>query len=96
MTEAGCTFLASALNRSRLRELDLSYNHPGDLGLQLLSALRDDPQCSLQKLRWVVTSSTRAAGINQSANNDIMGEQSLYKTNVPYGTIQYIESDLKI
>uniref|UniRef100_A0A8D2ZW15 Uncharacterized protein n=1 Tax=Scophthalmus maximus TaxID=52904 RepID=A0A8D2ZW15_SCOMX len=50
VTEAGCTFLASALNRSRLRELDLSYNHPGDLGLQLLSALRDDPQCSLQKL----------------------------------------------
>ncbi|KAK2820576.1 hypothetical protein Q5P01_023535 [Channa striata] len=50
VTEEGCTFLASALNSSRLRELDLSYNHPGNLGLQLLSALLDEPQCSLQKL----------------------------------------------
>ncbi|XP_034426701.1 NACHT, LRR and PYD domains-containing protein 3-like [Hippoglossus hippoglossus] len=50
VTEEGCTYLASALNSSRLRELNLSYNHPGDLGLQLLSALLDDPQCSLQKL----------------------------------------------
>ncbi|XP_070708568.1 NLR family CARD domain-containing protein 3-like [Pempheris klunzingeri] len=48
--EEGCTFLASALNSSCLRELDLSYNHPGDSGLELLSALLDDPQCSLQKL----------------------------------------------
>lgn len=51
VTEEGCTFLASALNSSRLRELDLSYNHPGALGVQLLSALEADPQCSLQKLR---------------------------------------------
>ncbi|TDG97842.1 hypothetical protein EPR50_G00212240 [Perca flavescens] len=50
VTEEGCTFLASALNSSSLRELDLSYNHPGNFGLQLLSALQDDPQCSLQKL----------------------------------------------
>ncbi|KAF1373692.1 hypothetical protein PFLUV_G00241600 [Perca fluviatilis] len=50
VTEEGCTFLASALNSSSLRELDLSYNHPGNSGLQLLSALQDDPQCSLQKL----------------------------------------------
>ncbi|XP_039990373.1 NACHT, LRR and PYD domains-containing protein 3-like [Xiphias gladius] len=50
VTEEGCAFLASALNSSHLRELDLSYNHPGNFGLQLLSALLDDPQCSLQKL----------------------------------------------
>uniref|UniRef100_A0A3B4UNF1 B30.2/SPRY domain-containing protein n=1 Tax=Seriola dumerili TaxID=41447 RepID=A0A3B4UNF1_SERDU len=50
VTEEGCTFLASALNSSCLRELDLSYNHPGNSGLQLLSTLLDDPQCSLQKL----------------------------------------------
>ncbi|XP_062416053.1 NACHT, LRR and PYD domains-containing protein 3-like isoform X2 [Pungitius pungitius] len=50
VTEEGCTFLASALNSSSLRELDLSYNHPGELGVQLLSALMADPQCSLQKL----------------------------------------------
>uniref|UniRef100_A0A8C4IJ53 Protein NLRC3 n=2 Tax=Dicentrarchus labrax TaxID=13489 RepID=A0A8C4IJ53_DICLA len=50
LTEESCTFLASALNSSSLRELDLSYNHPGNSGQELLSALRDDPQCSLLKL----------------------------------------------
>uniref|UniRef100_A0A8C9V881 NACHT, LRR and PYD domains-containing protein 12-like n=1 Tax=Scleropages formosus TaxID=113540 RepID=A0A8C9V881_SCLFO len=42
ITERGCSSLASALGsnpRSQLRELDLSYNHPGDSGVKLLSAL---------------------------------------------------------
>ncbi|KAM4525754.1 NACHT, LRR and PYD domains-containing protein 3-like [Fundulus diaphanus] len=50
VTEVGCTFLASALNSSHLKELDLSYNHPGNSGLMLLSALLEDPQCTLHKL----------------------------------------------
>ncbi|XP_024913837.1 NLR family CARD domain-containing protein 3-like isoform X3 [Cynoglossus semilaevis] len=50
VTETGCTFLASALTSSSLRELDLSYNHPGTLGLQLLKALQNEPHCSLQEL----------------------------------------------
>ncbi|KAI7790868.1 putative ribonuclease inhibitor-like [Triplophysa rosa] len=39
VTEEGCGYLASALNTnpSHLRELDLSYNHPGPSGVQLLS-----------------------------------------------------------
>uniref|UniRef100_A0A671M8V8 SPRY-associated domain-containing protein n=1 Tax=Sinocyclocheilus anshuiensis TaxID=1608454 RepID=A0A671M8V8_9TELE len=39
VTEDGCAALASALssNPSHLRELDLSYNHPGDSGVKLLS-----------------------------------------------------------
>ncbi|KAI4796984.1 hypothetical protein KUCAC02_026633 [Chaenocephalus aceratus] len=40
ITEQGCDALASALNSnpSHLRELDLSYNHPGDSGGRLRSA----------------------------------------------------------
>ncbi|XP_029923755.1 NLR family CARD domain-containing protein 3-like [Myripristis murdjan] len=39
LTQEGCASLASALssNPSHLRELDLSYNHPGDSGVKLLS-----------------------------------------------------------
>ncbi|KAM7418373.1 hypothetical protein PAMA_015816 [Pampus argenteus] len=52
VTEEGCASLASALrsNPSYLRELDLSYNHPGDSGMKLLSERLNDPKCSLEKL----------------------------------------------
>ncbi|KAL1005277.1 hypothetical protein UPYG_G00057000 [Umbra pygmaea] len=41
VTEEGCTSLVSALrsNPSHLKELDLSYNHPGDSGVTLLSTV---------------------------------------------------------
>ncbi|KAK2879103.1 hypothetical protein Q8A67_019894 [Cirrhinus molitorella] len=48
VTEEGCRYLASALssNPSHLRELDLSYNHPGQSLVKLLS----DPNYRLEKL----------------------------------------------
>ncbi|XP_048853339.1 NACHT, LRR and PYD domains-containing protein 12-like isoform X8 [Brienomyrus brachyistius] len=51
VTEEGCSSLASALrsNPSHLRELDLSYNHPGDSGVKLISAVLEDPSCKLEK-----------------------------------------------
>ncbi|XP_076014893.1 protein NLRC3-like [Genypterus blacodes] len=53
ITQEGCASLASALssNPSSLRELDLSYNHPGDAGEKLLSAGVESPGWRLDTLR---------------------------------------------
>ncbi|KAM4606545.1 uncharacterized protein ACJ7VT_016721 [Polymixia lowei] len=52
VTEEACASLASALssNPSHLRELDLSFNHPGDSGVKLLSAGLEDPHWRLKTL----------------------------------------------
>ncbi|XP_078143534.1 NACHT, LRR and PYD domains-containing protein 3-like isoform X2 [Centroberyx gerrardi] len=52
ITEEGCGFLASAVrsNPSHLRELDLSYNHPGDSGVKLISEAVKEAHCDLTKL----------------------------------------------
>ncbi|KAK7912337.1 hypothetical protein WMY93_012548 [Mugilogobius chulae] len=52
VSERGGAALASALSstHSHLRELDLSYNHPG-ASAKTLTALREDPQRPLQSVR---------------------------------------------
>ncbi|XP_067237012.1 NACHT, LRR and PYD domains-containing protein 3-like isoform X2 [Chanodichthys erythropterus] len=52
VTEEGCGYVSSALssNPSHLRELDLSYNHPGDSGVKLLSDTLNHPNYRLNKL----------------------------------------------
>ncbi|CAL8238730.1 unnamed protein product [Lota lota] len=53
VTQEGCASQASALssNPSHLRELDLSYNHPGYSGVMLLSAGLKEPRWRLNTLR---------------------------------------------
>ncbi|XDV16691.1 hypothetical protein PO909_016291, partial [Leuciscus waleckii] len=55
VTEEGCGYVSSALssNPSHLRELDLSYNHPGESGVQLLSHKLKDPNFSRQIIKYV-------------------------------------------
>ncbi|XP_053534440.1 NLR family CARD domain-containing protein 3 [Ictalurus punctatus] len=53
ITDEGCAALASALrsnSSSRLRELDLKGNNPGESGVKLLSDLLKDPHCNLETL----------------------------------------------
>ncbi|KAL2080841.1 hypothetical protein ACEWY4_022694 [Coilia grayii] len=54
ISATGCAYLASALdsNPSHLKELDLSYNHPGESGIQLLSARLEDPKGTLETLKF--------------------------------------------
>ncbi|XP_051560085.1 NLR family CARD domain-containing protein 3-like [Myxocyprinus asiaticus] len=54
VTEVGCCYVASALssNPSHLIELDLSYNHPGESGVKLLSERLNDPNCKLTILKF--------------------------------------------
>uniref|UniRef100_A0A3B5BEY5 B30.2/SPRY domain-containing protein n=1 Tax=Stegastes partitus TaxID=144197 RepID=A0A3B5BEY5_9TELE len=54
VTVEGCISLVSALrsNPSHLKELDLSYNHPGDSGVTLLLAAVKEPHNRLDTLRY--------------------------------------------
>ncbi|KAI7806114.1 NACHT, LRR and PYD domains-containing protein 12-like isoform X2 [Triplophysa rosa] len=49
ITEKGCSSLALALNSNpdHLRDLDLSYNHPGDSEIKLCTAKQHDPDFEL-------------------------------------------------
>lgn len=53
VTEEGCVALGHALscNPHHLKELDLSYNHPGDLGTEQLTAAVEAPRLQLTTLR---------------------------------------------
>ncbi|XP_007543926.2 NACHT, LRR and PYD domains-containing protein 12-like [Poecilia formosa] len=52
ISQEGCASLASALksNPLHLRELDVSYNHPGQFGAKMLLERLEDPKCRLEKL----------------------------------------------
>ncbi|KAG9345594.1 hypothetical protein JZ751_008738 [Albula glossodonta] len=50
LTEACCGDLATALCRTEMRELELSSNDLGDLGVRALSAGLEDTNCKLEKL----------------------------------------------
>uniref|UniRef100_A0A8C1TTB0 Uncharacterized protein n=1 Tax=Cyprinus carpio TaxID=7962 RepID=A0A8C1TTB0_CYPCA len=80
VTEKGCRYVSSALssNPSHLRELDLSYNHPGDSGVKLLSEKLEDPNYILDKLKYVEQADTQL--ILSEENRAVTGvrEKQLY------------------
>ncbi|XP_015224609.1 PREDICTED: protein NLRC3-like, partial [Cyprinodon variegatus] len=53
VTEEGCKSLAKAIESNRissLKQLDLSYNHPGDKGISVLSAIVENPHKKLERV----------------------------------------------
>ncbi|XP_050958070.1 ribonuclease inhibitor-like [Labeo rohita] len=68
VTEKGCRYVSSALslNPSHLRELDLSYNHPGDSEVKLLTEKLLDSTCSLDKLKYVYQEDFRLFYVSSS------------------------------
>uniref|UniRef100_A0A3B5M9U0 SPRY-associated domain-containing protein n=1 Tax=Xiphophorus couchianus TaxID=32473 RepID=A0A3B5M9U0_9TELE len=73
VSEEGCASLASALtsNPSHLKELDLSYNHPGDSGVKLLSAGLKDPHWRLEALRYGGTCCRSREGLIEEEEGEI-------------------------
>uniref|UniRef100_A0AAY5EHB5 B30.2/SPRY domain-containing protein n=1 Tax=Electrophorus electricus TaxID=8005 RepID=A0AAY5EHB5_ELEEL len=69
VTEEGCSSLASALssNPSYLKELDMTYNHPGESGVKLLSVRLEDPHCRLETLRYGTLSCVTKPGLRKYA-----------------------------
>ncbi|XP_062390615.1 ribonuclease inhibitor-like [Sardina pilchardus] len=54
ITHEGCSLFNSALksNPSFLKQLDLSYNHPGDSGVRELTERLNDPNSKLETFRY--------------------------------------------
>uniref|UniRef100_A0A8B9JKF5 NACHT domain-containing protein n=1 Tax=Astyanax mexicanus TaxID=7994 RepID=A0A8B9JKF5_ASTMX len=69
ISEEGYADLASALKfSSHLEELDLHGNDPGEKGVELLTALKEDPNCSLKILRFLKTPAAEEACASLSAD----------------------------
>ncbi|KAM4538062.1 stonustoxin subunit beta-like [Fundulus diaphanus] len=83
ITEEGCASLVSALtsNPHHLKLLDLSYNHPGEAGVKLLSAGLDNPHWRLETLRvdsggeW-----TLQAGLRKYSYRPTLDPRTAHKT----------------
>uniref|UniRef100_A0A672HN39 NACHT LRR and PYD domain-containing protein n=1 Tax=Salarias fasciatus TaxID=181472 RepID=A0A672HN39_SALFA len=94
VSEEGCASLVSAVRSksSHLRELDLSYNHPGASGVKELSAAVEDPHCSLETLRLSGCGlSERSCG----ALSSVLSSQSSSLTHLDLSNNQLQDSGVK-
>uniref|UniRef100_A0A3P9DBQ7 B30.2/SPRY domain-containing protein n=1 Tax=Maylandia zebra TaxID=106582 RepID=A0A3P9DBQ7_9CICH len=78
ITGTGFTSLATALrsNPSFLKEMDLSYNHPGDSGMKLLSAQQQDPHVKLDIL-WNLKLSDNNKKVTQVKEDQLYPDHDL-------------------
>ncbi|XP_051249443.1 NACHT, LRR and PYD domains-containing protein 12-like isoform X9 [Dicentrarchus labrax] len=100
ITEEGCASLVSALssNPSHLRELDLSYNHPGDSATKLSAAL-EDPHWRLDTLRLsgcLITEEGCASLVSAlSSNPSHLRELDLSNNNLQDSGLKLLSEGLK-
>uniref|UniRef100_A0A3Q1HJ10 NACHT LRR and PYD domain-containing protein n=1 Tax=Anabas testudineus TaxID=64144 RepID=A0A3Q1HJ10_ANATE len=101
ITDEGCASLASALssNPSHLRELDLSYNHPGDSGVKLLSAGLEDSHWTLVTLRLsgcnLSERSCEALSSVLSSQFSSLGEVDLSNNNLQDSGVKLLSAGLE-
>ncbi|XP_029939725.1 NLR family CARD domain-containing protein 3-like [Salarias fasciatus] len=94
VSEEGCASLASAVRSksSHLRELDLSYNHPGD-GVEKLFAAVEDPHCSLKTLRLSCCGLSKR---NCGALSSLLSSQSSSLTDLDLSNNDLQDSGVKM
>ncbi|XP_077053619.1 NACHT, LRR and PYD domains-containing protein 3-like isoform X5 [Siphateles boraxobius] len=101
VTEEGCGYVSSALssNPSHLRELDLSYNHPGDSGVKLLSDKLNHPNYKLQILNLACCNLTAQCCENLSSalqsSNGVLSELDLSNNDLQDSGVKLLSDGLK-
>ncbi|XP_029552312.1 NACHT, LRR and PYD domains-containing protein 12 isoform X2 [Salmo trutta] len=101
MTEEGCASLATALrlNPSHLKDLDLSFNSPGDPGMNLLFAVLVDPCCKLEILTLdnckLTENCCAALATALSSNSCSLKNLNLSDNNLYDSGVQLLSAGLK-
>uniref|UniRef100_A0A672HLX3 B30.2/SPRY domain-containing protein n=1 Tax=Salarias fasciatus TaxID=181472 RepID=A0A672HLX3_SALFA len=95
LSERSCGALSSVLSSqsSSLTHLDLSNNHPGDSGVELLSAAVKDPRCSLETLRL---SSCGLSERSCGALSSVLSSQSSSLTHLDLSNNELQDSGVKL